>query len=127
MKHIKCHSPDFHLTFIDTVLMVNATGKERSSVYEEIEESASYMQHFSALSARRQIDDKRLSGWRRVSHWSCTERWWDREGESWLEKKKVMVPALSSAPLLQSPRQHAWQALKRGVITDKNNREAASE
>ncbi|KAF3834057.1 hypothetical protein F7725_025261 [Dissostichus mawsoni] len=39
----------------------------------------------------------------------------------------MMVPALSSAPLLQSPRQHAWRALKRGVITDKNNREAASE
>lgn len=29
------------------------------------------------------------------------------------EKKKVMVLALSYAPLLQSPRQHAWRALER--------------
>lgn len=41
--------------------------------------------------------------------------------------KKGMVLALSSTPLLQSPRQRAWRALKRGVITDKNNREAESE
>lgn len=41
--------------------------------------------------------------------------------------EKVMVLALSSAPLLQSPRQHAWRALLRGSITGKNNREAGSE
>ena len=31
------------------------------------------------LSARRQKDDKCESGWRRVIHWSRTDRWWDRE------------------------------------------------
>lgn len=51
------------------------------------------------------------------------------EGELGGEKereKKVMVLALSSTPLLQSPRQRAWRALKRGVIAGKNNREAGS-
>lgn len=76
-------------------------------------------------SVRRQKDDKCWRGWRWVIQWSRTDRWWDRERESW--EKNVMVLALSSTPLLQSPRQHAWRALKRGVITDKNNREAESE
>lgn len=47
-------------------------------------------------------------------------------GRERLEEKKVMVLVLLSAPLLQSPRQHACRALKRGVITDKNNGEAGS-
>lgn len=42
-------------------------------------------------------------------------------------EEKVMRLAFSSTPLLQSPRQHASGALQRGVITDKNNREAEKQ
>lgn len=56
------------------------------------------------MSVRRQTDDKCESGWSRAIQWSRTERRWDKKlggGKKW------MVPALSSAPLFRSPRQHA--------------------
>lgn len=105
---------------------MHATGSERLSVYEEMLDYASYMQHFPPVC-------EATKGWQMLEWMEASDPVEPRrkvvgqgERESW-EGKKVMVLALSSAPLLQSPRQHAWRALKRGVITGKNNGEAGSE
>ena len=55
------------------------------------------------------------------------KRWWDKRGrlgKRERERDEMMALALSSTLLLQSPRQHAWRALERGVIAGKNKREA---
>lgn len=81
---------------------------------------------YAALSSRVWGDRKMTNVTADGGEWSKrsrTDRRRDRERGRVGRKKKVMVLALSSTPLLQSPRQHAWRALKRGVITDKNNRE----
>ncbi len=127
-KHIKCHSLYFHLTFIGTAWSVCATGSERSSVYEEMQEYAPRMQLFPP-------ECEATKGWQMLEWMEVSDpvephtysRWRDRErgGSGGVgRKEKVMALALSSAlftPVATATclegtqeRRHRWQKQQRG-------------